>query len=190
VRAPDAPGLRLVAEGPGPRDIALLEIEWFFQLAENEMSVPSNFGRILASVSPEGYRRTPEDRVEACTAYRRILGWLRAMPNSEAGVLQAAYEPRPWPWPKAVRVRFEHLAGIAVRLTCALDHWPEDRGLQQAMDQARALGLAARCSVAGESKSLTTLRANAKARLRQAVAAYLAVRGNGPSVIPQGGGSR
>jgi hypothetical protein len=75
----------------------MTEVEWYFQLAETEMSEPSNFGRMLASVSREGCRRTPQDQAEAATAHRRILDWLRAMPNNEAGVLQAGYEPRDWP---------------------------------------------------------------------------------------------
>ena len=125
------------------REDALTEIEWYFQLAETEMSAPSNFGRMLASVSPDGYWRTPEDQAEAASAHRRVRGWLLAMPNNEAGVLQAAYDPRDWP--RAVRVRFRDLAGIAVRLTCALDDWPEDRRLHELMDAERARQLAERC---------------------------------------------
>ena len=53
------------------RQDALTEVEWYFQLAEAEMSAPSNFGRMLASVSSDGYWRTPEDHAEAATAYRR-----------------------------------------------------------------------------------------------------------------------
>jgi hypothetical protein len=162
---------------------ARAELEWYFQLAETEMSAPSNFGRMLASVGPRGYWRTPEDQAEAAIAHRRVLGWLRAMPNNEAGVLQAAYEPRDWP--RAVRIRFGHLSGIAVRLTCSLDAWPEDRRLQEAMDKARAQDLAAMCTHPQEQASfLDRLRAQAEERFERAVAAYLRARGTGRAVIP------
>jgi hypothetical protein len=165
------------------RHEALAELEWYFQVAETEMSAPSNFGRMLASVSPEGYRRTPEDQVEAASAHRRIREWLHAMPNNEAGVLQAAYELRDWP--RALRVRFGPLTGIAVRLLSASSEWPEDRRLQAAMDKARARDLAVRCGEpAREAIFLDRLRRRAEARLETAVSLYLRVRGSGRSVVP------
>jgi hypothetical protein len=164
------------------RHDALLEIEWFFGLAETEMSAPSNFGRMLASVSPEGRWRTPEDQAEAACAHHRILDWLRAMPNNEAGVLQAAYEPRRWP--TIVQARFRHLTGIAVRLTCALDDWPEDRRLQELMDEQKAHELAKRCSNPERRVDfLNRLQRRAEARLETALNAYLRVRGTRRSVI-------
>ncbi len=164
------------------RHDALLEIEWFFQLAETEMSGPSNFGRMLASVSPEGRWRTPEDQAEAARAHHRILEWLRAMPNNEAGVLQTAYEPRKWP--TVIGARFRHLTGIAVRLTCALDDWPEDRRLQEVMDEQKARELAERCSNPERwADFLDRLQRRAEARLETAVNAYVGVRGTGRSVI-------
>ena len=164
------------------REDALTEVEWYFQLAEAEMSAPSNFGRMLASVSSDGYWRTPEDHAEAATAHRRIRVWLCAMPNNEAGVLQAAYEPREWP--RAVRVQFGDLAGIAVRLTCALDDWPEDRRLQELMDETRARELATRCvDREVEAVFLKRLQARATARLDFAVASYLRVRGISRCVV-------
>jgi len=164
------------------RQDALTEVEWYFQLAEAEMSAPSNFGRMLASVSTEGYWRTPEDHAEAATAYRRIRRWLYAMSNNEAGVLQAAYEPREWP--RAVLVHFGDLTGIAVRLTCTIDEWPEDRRLQELMDHTRARELATRCADReGEVMFLERLHARAAARLDFAVASYLRVRGIARCVV-------
>jgi len=159
------------------------ELEWFFDVAEMELAAPSNFGRMLASVSPEGYSRTPEDQVDAAIAHRRILGWLRAMPNHEAGGLQVAYESRDWP--RAVRKRFGQLAGIAVRLTSSVDTWPEDRRLQEAVDRVRAQDLAAKCTSGGHAKFLRELRERAEDRLERAIAAYVAVRGTGRAVIPE-----
>ena len=162
-------------------------IQWFFQLAETEMSAPSNFGRILASVSPEGRWRTPEDQAEAARAHHRILEWLRAMPNNEAGVLQAAYEPRKWP--PVVEARVRHLTGIAVRLTSALDDLaPGDRRLQELMDEQKAYELAERCSNPERwADFLDRLQRRAEARLETALNAYLRVRGTGRSVIAGSG---
>jgi hypothetical protein len=165
------------------RNDAQSELERYFELAETEMTSPSNFGRTLASVGPEGYVRTPEDQVEAAVAYRRILGWLRAMPNNEAGVLQVAFELREWH--AGLRIRFGQVTGIAIRLTCSLDEWPRDRRAQEAMDKARARDLALMCTRPEKHRRfLEMLDARAQARFDTALAAYLRVRGTGRSVIP------
>jgi hypothetical protein len=168
---------------PRLREHAQRQLEWYFQFAETEMTAPSNFGRMLASMSPGGYCRTPEDQAEAAVAYRRILGRLRAMPSNEAGVLQAAFEPREWP--AVVRIRFGLVTGIAVRLTCSPDTWPKDRRAQEAMDNERARDLAGLCARPEQQQTfLETLHARAHARFDTALAAYLRARGRGRSVIP------
>jgi hypothetical protein len=168
---------------PRLRRDGVAEVEWYFQCAEAEMCAPSNFGRVLASVGPDGSRRTSEDQADAARAHRHIRRRLYAMPNNEAGVLQVAYEPRHWP--RAVRARFGDLGGIAVRMMSALDDWPEDRSLQALMDEARARDLNVRCGrPAKEGTFLERLKLQAQARLDTALVAYLEVRGTGPSVIP------
>lgn len=162
---------------------ARAELEWFFEVAETELEAPSNFGRMLASVSPEGYSRTPEDQLEAAVAHGTILRWLRAMPNNEAGVLQVAYEP--CLLPRVVRKRFGRLAGVAVRLTCRLDEWPEERRLQEEMDRAKAEKLALKCTSGKHAKFLRRLEERAKERFERALAAYVAVRGARSAGIPE-----
>jgi hypothetical protein len=164
------------------RSVSDTELDWFFNLAEIETGAPSNFGRLLSSVADDGHRRTPDDQAEALRSYRRILGWLRAMPDSDAGVLQAAYEPHDWP--RAVRARFGRLTGIAVRLTCSLDTWPEDKRDQEVMEMARARELDTKCAAEkGSAKFLATLQEQAEARLSTALRAYLAVRDGGPCIV-------
>jgi hypothetical protein len=142
------------------------ELNGFFSVAESEM----------------GHWRTPEDHADAALAHRRILGWLRAMPNNEAGVLQATYESRDWP--RAVRAEFGRLTGVAVRLTCSLEEWPEDRRSQEAMDMAKARDLEARCAARRtEARVLESLRRRAERRLAEALGVYLEVRGTGPRVV-------
>jgi hypothetical protein len=158
------------------------ELHWFFHVAESEIGLESNFGRLLSSVSAEGEWRTPDDHAEAAHAHRRILGWLRAMPNNEAGVLQAAYEPRDWP--RGVCAEFGRLAGVAVRLTCSLEEWPEDRRSQEAMDMAKARDLEARCMAQRtEARFLESVRKRAELRFAGALGVYLEVRGAGPCVV-------
>jgi hypothetical protein len=158
------------------------ELYWFFNLAESEMGPESNFDRLLSAVSAERQWHTTEDQAEATHAHRRILGWLRAMPNHQAGVLQATYEPRDWPL--AVRAEFGRLSGVAVRLTCPRDEWPEDRRSQEAMDMTRARDLEARCIGQGtDVMFLERLRKEADLRLEGAFGAYLKVRGTGPCIV-------
>jgi hypothetical protein len=158
------------------------ELHWFFNVADSEIGLQSNFGRLLSSVSAEGRWRTPEDHAEAAHAHQRILGWLRAMPNNEAGVLQAAYEPRDWP--RSVRAEFGRLTGVAVRLMSSLEEWPEDRSSQEEMDMAKARDLDANCLARRtEAPFLESLRKRADLRLARALAVYLKVRGAGPSIV-------
>lgn len=162
---------------------ASLEVAWYFQLAEAEMSCPSNFGRMLSSIAPDGRWRTPEDQADAAGAHARIRRWLYAMPNHEAGVLQVAFEPRDLPRP--VTVRFGALAAVAVRLTCTLTEWPEDREAQRRLDCVRASALAERCRQGlAERAYLERLEARAKARLDKALGEYVRVRGKGRCVLP------
>src|ERR1019366_6706158 len=95
---------------------------------------------------------TPEDFVEAAHAERLIRGWLRAIPSSEAGVLQAAYETRSWP--RRLRDELGTLTGIVVRLACALDPWPEDRQSRELVEMVRAGWLESECDEHGAEKVL------------------------------------
>ncbi len=170
--------------------VADAELEWFFNLAGSDMGDVSNFGRLLPPVDEEGERRTIEDHAEAAHSYRVIRGWLRAIPDSDAGVLQAAYEPRCWP--RAVRNEFGLLSGIAVRLMAAPDEWPEDRRSQQAMDSENARELEDMCMNRGpkEESTMQRLRLEAQGRFARSAAAYEKVRGCGPSVVSRFGRQR
>jgi hypothetical protein len=168
-----------------PSEAVDLELSWFFNAAEGELGDESNFGRMFSSVSDRGDWRTPEDHAEAAHAYYRIRDWLRAMPDPDAGVLQAAYEPRQWP--RRVRHEFKLLTGIAVRLTTDPATWPEQRELQLAEDAENAEILDAICADRGpkEVALLQHLRRLAEARLATALQRYAEVRGSGPCIVRQ-----
>jgi hypothetical protein len=61
------------------------ELEWFFNRAKSDMGAQSNFQAAFGTHCPI----TPEDAAEACRRYRRIRSQLKAIPDAEAGVLQA-----------------------------------------------------------------------------------------------------
>jgi hypothetical protein len=144
------------------------ELEWFFNTAESDMGARSNFMAMIGRAVPI----TPEDAVEACSRYRRIRAWLKGIMDSDAGVLQAAYELRDWP--VVLYDKLGRLTGIVVRLACALDRWPDQRGAQQALEMIRAGWLAAECSVL--NPTFSRLRGAAQVRFARAHLAYRTVR--------------
>jgi hypothetical protein len=103
------------------------------------------------------------------------------IPDRDAGVLQCAYAPRPWP----VRLRKElgRLTGIVVRLSCVRKTWPGERGRQLAVDAENAEILHAMLRAGGEENVhvLRDLRREAQLELAHALGEYtLARRGRSP----------
>ena len=145
------------------------------------MGLTSNFERSLGVKGGRGQGGRPDDFVEAAHAYRLIRGWLRAMPGSEAGVLQAAFEPRPWP--RRLWDELGALTGVVVRLACALNPWPEDRRSQELVEMVRAGWLESEHEKHGAEGAWTTLRREGEVRLARATRAYGSVRGIRPCVV-------
>jgi hypothetical protein len=158
------------------------ELEWFFNEAECDMGIRSNFTRMLGPLLVAQDHPSPEDAAEAAHVYRRIRSWLRAISDGDAGVLQAAYEVQPWP--ERLRGELGRLTGVVVRLACALDPWPYDRRSQQIVEQARALWLTTQCRGPVWSFSpIFKLRRAAELRFAQAHHAYGAARGSAPCLV-------
>jgi len=132
-------------------------------------------------VAPEPF--DTEDAVEALRTYQRIRGWLLAIPDREAGVLQAAYETRPWP--KRLFAELGPLTGVVVRLACARDPWPADRAIQELLQAARAGWLDAECAkpIRWSFSPIVKLRREAEERVRRALGAYAAARGPGLCIV-------
>jgi hypothetical protein len=156
------------------------ELEWFFNLAESDMGDVSSFGRLLLPVDEGDEWRTIEDRVEAAHAHRTIRGWLKAIADSDAGVLQAAYVMRPWP--EKLYDELGRITGVVVRLACALDRWPEDHAGQERVEMERAQWLESHCAKGcGRSLApLQKLRREGEVRFARAHRAYGVVRGRRP----------
>jgi hypothetical protein len=171
---------------PSPLHVA--ELEWFFTEAESAMSPRSNLdpsstgtysGRVGADTVPAD--DAIEDRIEAAHAAGTMARRLRAMPESHALVLFAAFLPRAWP--ESLEAALKRLTGIAVRLTMshpASPHSPAEHRRRE--DDAAAL---LDCTVAcGGPAALSVLRWRAHVAYVEALHAYARVRGRGPTVVP------
>jgi len=163
-----------------PTPIVDTELDWFFNRAECDMGVSSNFHDVLQPRLERSERVTPEDAAEASHAHRTIRRWLLAIPDSDAGVLQAAYEQRDWP--SSLVDELGRITGVVVRIACALDRWPAERPAQRVVEMARAHWLESHCSKwRGRGfETLLRLRREGEVRFAKAHHAYAIVRGQGP----------
>jgi hypothetical protein len=156
------------------------ELDWFFNRAECDMGVSSNFHAVLQPGLARIERVTPEDAAEASHAHRTIRRWLLAIPDADAGALQAAYEQRSWPG--SLVDELGRITGVVVRIACALDRWPADKAAQRVVETARARWLDSHCSK-GRGRGFETLlrlRREGEVRFAKAHHAYAVVRGRGP----------
>jgi len=156
------------------------ELGWFFNRVECDMGIRSNFHDALSGELASSERVTPEDAAEAWHAQRTIRGWLLAIPDADAGVLQSAYEQRDWPG--SLVDELGRITGVVVRLACALDPWPADRAAQRLVEMSRAYWLESHCSK-GRGRGFETLlqlRREGEIRFAKAHHAYAVVRGHGP----------
>lgn len=159
--------------GPSP---AIEEELLFFFTAEDGDTSGSNFGRMLSSVAEDGSWRTPDDHARAAQRHRVIRSHLKSISDSDAGVLQCAYTPQAWP--ARVAREFGRLTGVAVRLSCDRETWPEERGRQLALDAQNAETLDTMVRAGGEENRhvLRDLRREAQARFARALGEYVAAR--------------
>jgi hypothetical protein len=147
------------------------------------MGVRSTFEATLGTRCPREAAPSPEETVEAAHAYRTVRRWLQAIDDRDAGVLQAAYESRPWP--VHLYDDLGRLTGVVVRLACVVGAWPADRRAQQAMEMARAEVLSSECfRCRGTSeRPLVRLRHEAEKRFARARHAYAVARDVGPCIV-------
>jgi hypothetical protein len=155
----------------GPPDA---ELEWFFTMAESDMGARSNFTTMVGQ--HDG--RSIDMRAEAARARRTILEWLVEIRDPHAGVLQAAYEARPWPL--ALREALGRTTGVLARLASADGGgFPDDEGSRALLDLQAADRLT-RALVLRGATALEPFRLRAGVLLRGAFLAYERARG-GPA---------
>jgi hypothetical protein len=152
------------------------ELLWFFLAEDGDFASVSNFGRLLSPVTEDGEWRTPEDHARAAQRHRVIRSHLKSIPDRDAGVLQCAYAPRPWP----IRLTKElgRLTGIVVRLSCDRKTWPYARAAQLAVDAENAATLDALVRAGGDEnhRFLRALRREAEVRFAHALGEYASAR--------------
>lgn len=157
------------------------DLMWFFNSSESAMGAISNFEATLGR-SSAAIPHSPEDAAEASHRQRRIRRWLKVIPDSDAGVLQAAYELRDWP--VALFDQLGRLTGIVVRMACALDMPLHEGATRRLIETARARWLASFGDALGYDSSLVRLRREAELRYVRAHHAYGLVRGLSARRLP------
>jgi hypothetical protein len=156
------------------------ELAWFFAWSEEDLLThPSSFTLLLWETTgcdaPD-----PDDLADALHSWRKIRDWLVSIPDSDAGILQVAYQPSEWPAGVA-RVFGERLAPIAIRLMCHLETWPGPGWARDAILASKTSLLEARILVLGDDDDgVKRLWREATARLALAIHAYAVARGDGP----------
>jgi hypothetical protein len=166
-----APTLARLAPSPAIDE----ELQWFFHIEDGDTS-SSNYGRMLSPWTEDGEWRTLAEHSSAERKHRVILSHLKSLADVDAGVLQCAYAPRPWP----VRLAKDlgRLTGIVVRLSCDRATWPDERGQQLALDaeNAETLHTLLRTGGDGERRVLRDLRREAESRFARALGEYVSAR--------------
>jgi hypothetical protein len=161
------------------------ELEWFFNRAESDMGLRSNFLASLGRHGPGSHAPSPDEAVDASHQQRRIRGWLSAIEDTHTEVLRSAYVQRDWP--VVLWDRFGRLTGIVVRLACAHDAVPEGLRAQERFEMNHAAWLAGECHRAAIDPLFIRLRTDAQGRFARATSAYSRARGN---VLPLRGRPR
>ena len=110
---------------------------------------------------------------------KRLLG----LSDHDAGVLMAAYAPRPWP--PGLRDELGRLTGVVVRLASAGAGWPSGRPAQDVLEVRVARQLDLALATVGR-EVFAAYRASARALLGRALRAYRAAR----DAEPAGAGRR
>jgi hypothetical protein len=159
----------------GPSPAVDEELRWFFHIEDGNTS-SSNYGRMLSPVTEDGEWRTLEEHAAGERKHRIILSHLKSLADVDAGVLQCAYAPRPWP--AGLAKELGRLTGVVVRLSCDRAIWPEEHGQQLALDAANAEKLHAmlRSREERDRRVLRDLRREAEGRFARALGEYVAAR--------------
>jgi hypothetical protein len=158
-----------------PRPTIDEELRWFFHIEDGDTS-SSNYGRMLSPCTEDGEWRRLEEHAAAERKHRVILSHLKSLSDVDAGVLQCAYAPRPWPVPLAKELG--RLTGIVVRLSCDRATWPDERGKQLALDAENAEKLHVILRTGGDQsrRALRDLRREAEGRFARALGEYVQAR--------------
>jgi hypothetical protein len=150
-RAP--PALRTDSRRDSVRDLTLEEeVLWFF----GSEGVPWGFGSsfdamVTAMLFPDQATSPGDDglveRLEGEDLRRTVRRCLERMPDRDAGILKAAYTPRPWP--ARLYRELGALTGVVVRMAAGIGGWPDRREDREARERQTAISLDAALAANG-----------------------------------------
>jgi hypothetical protein len=103
---------------------------------------------------------------------------LLGLSDHDAGVLQTAYTPRPWP--PTLRKELGRLTGIVVRLASAAREWPTEKSEQDLLEVRVAKRLDLALVTVGRD-AFAAYRTSARALLNRALAAYTSAHDGAPT---------
>ncbi len=166
-----------------PSAAAEAELRWFFNEAEGELEMPSNyFCGLLAGASPTSMDAV-ERRMEAQHAAGKINDWLKRLPTNHALLLAGLYTEQAWS--DAVAEALPHgLAGaVAAYATVNVEHL---RALARCETRARSVKDWIEETVRKGRRDLVDhWRAEIELELALAIHAYDRARGNRPCAVPE-----
>jgi hypothetical protein len=128
--------------------------------------------------------RVPNDRAglpSARAAAVAVHRWLGMIATYHRGALCHRYTPRPWP--RELVARYGPLAGVVVRLECSVYPWDGHSTTEQ-LEEAAVQRLLDALTRRKRGTIATFLPQRARLYVREAILAYVAVRGDGPCILP------
>jgi len=158
-----------------PAGIADDELRWFFSVHDGKWASP-----YLDELEAQRHPDLPETDAFEKQVYWVLRKRIVRLGDHDAGVLMAAYAPRPWP--PRLRRTLGRLTGVVVRLVSAGSDWPPDRPTQDVLEVrvARQLELAL---AVFDRDVFAAYRTSARALLGRALRAYLAERDANPPAV-------
>jgi hypothetical protein len=168
-----------------PSDAAEAELTWFFNEAESAIEQPSNYMGLLAGCLPTSLDEV-ERRAEAMHAARKIHDRLARLRRGDRMLLSGVYTEHDWS-DAVLEALPGGLAGAAQASVCVRVAYFQ--ALARAQTRARSVDAFVEEVVRrGRPDLVAEWRDELAVACAIAVTAYERVRGDGPSVVPQGDG--
>lgn len=165
-----------------PSAAAEAELRWFFNEAEAEIDIPSNYCPLLA-----GVRRTTEEeverRIEAQHSAGKINDWLKRVHTNHALLLAGLYTEQSWSEEVTEALPYGLAGAAAAYATVNVEHL---RAIARCETRARSVkDWIEELVRKGRRDIVDRWRAELELALALAIHAYDSARGNRPCVVPQ-----
>jgi len=165
-----------------PSAAAEAELRWFFNEAEAEIDMQSNFCGLLAGISPTSMEAV-ERRMEAQHAAGKINDWLKRLHTNHALLLAGLYTEQPWSEAVTEELPFGLAGAAAAYATVNVEHL---RAVARCETRARSVkDWIEEVVRKGRRDLVEGWRAELELELAMAIHAYDRARGKRPCVVPQ-----